>query len=82
MDDQPTSDHSTSVGHQGTGRTTRWQRTVGIVGLVVLLVVGAQTVAAATGAGLKFDHGPASDGPPSVPDRGGDVPHDPSDFGH
>lgn len=85
MDDRTAADEdsgnrgTTSSGHFG--GSSRWQKAVGILGLVVLLFVGAQTFAAATGTGGGFDHGPRTDGPPTPP--GGDEnPHDPSKRGH
>jgi hypothetical protein len=86
MDDRPVvhgphaDDHRTSS-DRPVGRSSRWQKTVGILGLVVLLIVGAQMVAAATGTGGGFDHGPGIDAPPAPPTGGGN-PHDPSRRGH
>lgn len=43
-------------------RPTRWEKVVGAVGLVVLLIVATQMVSAATGSG-GFEHGPSGDQP-------------------
>jgi hypothetical protein len=45
-------------------RTPRWQKIVGIVGLVLLLLFGARMLFGGGLGGGGFDHGPATDTPP------------------
>ena len=57
----------TDVGSHGGARPRipGWQKVVGIVGLVLLLLLGARMLGGGGLGGGGFDHGPGSDTPPA-----------------
>jgi hypothetical protein len=72
--------------HGPTTGTSRWQKVVGIIGLVVVLGVGIKIFGGGGGPG---GHDPGGNTPPAVTEdgdqplpSGGGGPHDPSNWGH
>jgi hypothetical protein len=90
-----TSAHSAddaAPGRPAAGGLSRWQKAIGILGLVVVFWVGDRlyTVVDRGGMGPGMDHGPGG-GTPTTQPTGGDNPtpgggdtggHDPSQFDH
>ena len=66
---------ATKSGHRAVTRTSRWQKVVGVVGLLVVLWVGGDLYGVVTSGGEDPPGRPAG-GPPAG------QPHDPSQFKH
>ena len=63
----------TESGHRAATRTSRWQKVVGVVGLLVVLWVGGDLYDVVTSGG---------ESPPGRPGGGPPASHDPSQFKH